>query len=79
MSGAGLGGWSLGVGLVGVAVLKTAVGFGGFSGEFKISASICSSAREAGRAGRACQRLLYLAFAPAHLTAAPSIVLPPRC
>jgi len=38
MSSRGLSGWTLGVGLVGVGMVKTGVGFGGFSG---MSRSLC--------------------------------------
>ena len=37
MSSAGLSRASLGIGLIGVGVIKTAVGFGGFSGELLLS------------------------------------------
>ena len=33
MSRSGMSGWSLPIGLIGVAMVKTGVGFGGFSGK----------------------------------------------
>jgi len=42
MSRSGFSRWRLGVGLLGVGVVKTAVGYGGFSGKLSHSLTRCS-------------------------------------